>query len=312
MTAAPLRIATRASGLALWQANHVADLLRAAAPNHGVELVHVTTTGDRDQTGPLSQIGTLGVFTREVQAAVLDGRADIAVHSLKDLPTEPVEGLVLAAVPERAVVFDALVLPAAHRGPVSLAALAKGARVGTGSLRRRAQLLHHRSDLVLLDVRGNVETRLRKLDDGQYDALVLAAAGLHRLRLDHRISLELRPPLMYPAVGQGALGLECRAGDSDLRQLLAAIADPQVMAAVTAERTLLSELRAGCHAPVGVLTSLEGAMLRVTAVVLSPDGSERLEADGLGEARQPDAVGHAVSVLLRDKGADRLINSRSE
>ncbi len=302
----PVRIATRASRLALWQANHVAGLVRRVAPHLAVEVVHVTTTGDRDQTGRLSAFGGLGVFTREVQKAVLDGHADLAVHSLKDLPTEPAAGLVLAAVPAREDTADALVLPAGAAGADDLAALPDGARLGTGSLRRRAQLWHVRRDLQMVDVRGNVETRLHKLDTGEYDGLVLAKAGLNRLDLARRISLELSPPLMYPAVGQGALGIECREDDTDTIALLACIDDRSAHRCVTAERSLLAQLRAGCHAPVGAATCIAGEELLLEAVVLNPAGTERLFTSGRG-ITDAAALGQEVADRLLQQGAGRLI-----
>jgi hydroxymethylbilane synthase len=310
-SSASIRIATRASRLALWQAEHVAALLRRAAPDTAVELVHVTTTGDQDQSDPLRSFGGVGVFTREVQKAVLDGRADIAVHSLKDLPTEPVEGLCLAAVPEREKSGDALVLPPAESAAATAAAdlqsLPPGARVGTGSLRRQAQLRHARPDLQLLEIRGNVETRLKKLDAGEYDAIVLAVAGLTRLGLEARISQLLLSPLMYAAVGQGALGIECRSDALPLRVLLHKIEDPVARTRVTAERALLAELRAGCHAPVGVSTRLLGADLRLEAVVLSSDGSRKLTASGSAPLAQAFALGQQVAADLLQQGASALI-----
>lgn len=303
----PLRIATRASRLALWQANHVADLLRAAAPTLAVELVHVTTTGDRDQTGRLSAFGGLGVFTREVQRAVLDGQADLAVHSLKDLPTEPAAGLVLAAVPAREETDDALVLAAGTAGADDLAALPDGARLGTGSLRRRAQLWHIRRDLQMLDVRGNVETRIKKLDAGEYDGIVLAKAGLKRLDLAGRISLQLSPPVMFPAVSQGALGIECRQDDNHTIALLARIDDDSAHRRVRAERSLLAHLRAGCHAPVGAATAIDGEALQLEAVVLNPAGTERLFASARSRASDPSALGRQVAERLLEQGAGRLI-----
>lgn len=321
MTTSPIRIATRASALALWQANYVAGRLRQAAPGRDVELVEITTSGDRNQTDPLSQFGGVGVFTREVQKAVLDGRADVAVHSLKDLPTDAVAGLVLAAVPERASTHDALVLPqaadnasqrsAVRSGVELLKSLSPGARIGTGSLRRRAQLLHLRSDLQTSEVRGNVETRLRKLDEGQYDALVLAEAGLRRLGLDARISGLLMPPQMLPAVGQGALGIECRTEDAQTRAALAAISDPATFPVVLAERALLAELRAGCHAPLGVSAALTGGQLRMEAVVLSADGTVRLLAHAHGSGNDPVALGRAAADDLRRQGADAIIRPSS-
>ena len=317
MSGTPIRIATRASGLALWQADHVAGLMRRAAPHLSVELVHVTTAGDRDRTAALAAIGTLGLFTREVQSALLDRRADVAVHSLKDLPTEPVDGLVLAGVPERASPHDVLVLPrkgdstspSTVEGREALSMLAPEARVGTGSLRRRAQLLHLRSDLEMRDVRGNVETRIQKLDGGEFDALVLAEAGLRRLELASRIACVLCPPLMYGAVGQGALGLECRGDDDELRTLLESISHPPSRLAVTAERALLARLKAGCHAPLGVSTNLGAERLTLTAVALSPDGSERIAAESSGPAGDPHRVAEDVANALVAQGAARWITS---
>jgi hydroxymethylbilane synthase len=303
----PLRIATRASRLALWQAGHIAELLRGAAPGVVVEIVHVSTAGDLDQAGRLSELGGLGIFTREVQKLVLEGRADLAVHSLKDLPTEPTPGLVLAAVPEREESADALVLPDPAAGFSDLASLPGGARLGTGSLRRQAQLLHVRPDLQILDVRGNVETRLRKLDAGDFEALILAVAGLRRLGLADRISRKLTPPVMYAAVGQGALGVECRQDDAESLSRVLKIDDPNTRSRVTAERALLSQLRAGCHAPVGAATRLDGERLVLEAVVLSPNGKQRIFADGEGPATQPAALGRDVADRLLQQGAGELI-----
>jgi len=304
----PIRIATRASRLALWQAEHVAALLKAADPQADIAIVHVTTAGDRDQTGSLRSFGGLGVFTREVQRAVLDGEADLAVHSLKDLPTESAAGLALAAVPEREETDDALVLPPACRA-TDLSNLPQGARLGTGSLRRRAQLLALRPDLQLSEARGNVETRVSKLDAGEFDGIVLAVAGLKRLGLANRISQVLSPPTMYPAVGQGALGIECRADDVDLHALLAQIDHAPTRSRVTAERALLSQLRAGCHAPVGAATRLERDQLVLEAVVCSADGTERIFASGSHPLSDASALGRSVAESLLHQGANRLIGN---
>lgn len=310
---APLRIATRASALALWQARYIAGRLQQLNPARPVELVEISTSGDRNQTDPLSQFGGVGVFTREVQRALLDGRADIAVHSLKDLPTDPVDGLTLAAVPERAPTHDALVLPASVSpgastdAAVLIASLPPKARVGTGSLRRRAQLLHRRPDLALEEVRGNVDTRLRKLDEGQYDALVLAEAGLTRLGLAARITARMVPPLMYPAVGQGALGLESRTDDDATRAALAPLSDASTYTSILAERALLAALRAGCHAPLGVAVTTQAERLHLEAVVLSPDGTQRIVADFEGEASRPVEAGRGLAEKLRLLGAEALI-----
>jgi hydroxymethylbilane synthase len=303
----PIRIATRASRLALWQANHVAGLLRDVAPNAVVEIVHVSTAGDRDQLENLSTLGGLGVFTREVQKAVLDGSADLAVHSLKDLPTQSTAGLVLAAVPEREETADALVLPQSATNIADLSALPRGARLGTGSPRRQAQLLHFRSDLQMSNVRGNVETRLKKLDAAEFDALVLAMAGLNRLGLAGRISRALAPPLMYPAAGQGALGIECRQDDAATISVLLKLDDAAARSRVTAERALLGHLRAGCHAPVGAATRIEGEQLVLEAVVCSVDGKERIFATARGLPSNSTAIGVEVADDLFRQGADRLI-----
>ncbi len=301
---AAVRIATRASQLAQWQANHIADLLSAAAPGIQVELVNVTTTGDRVQSEALSQFGGVGVFTREVQHAVLDCRADIAVHSLKDLPTEPTPGLVLGGVPDREVHFDALVLPATAAMPfASLNSLPSGARVGTGSLRRQAQLRHRRPDLELAEIRGNVDTRLRKLDAGEYDALILAAAGLIRLGLAERISQRLEPPVMYPAVGQGAIGIECRSDDHPVQGLLERITNADCLSAVTAERSLLATLQAGCHAPVGVHAKIDSESVELEAVILSADGSQKWIAAARRPIAEATALGGEVAHLLLAQGA---------
>lgn len=294
--------------MALWQSNYIADLIRNVAPGVAVELVHVSTTGDRVQNETLRALGSFGVFTREVQLAILDGRADLAVHSLKDLPTEGPSELTLAATPVRAMTHDALILPAKMTVHQRLADLPVQARVGTGSPRRQAQIRYLRPDLQLLEVRGNVETRLRKLDDGDYDAMILASAGLTRLGLAHRIHSEIAPPEMYPAVGQGAVGVECRTDDSDLRSLLASITDQPTLTAVTAERSLLSTLRAGCHAPLGVMTRVEGSRIQLEAVVLPQDGQLRWMASATANVTDALALGKEVAQLLRDQGVDRVLS----
>jgi hydroxymethylbilane synthase len=305
---ATLRIATRASRLALWQAQFVADRLHAIEPDLDVQLVHVTTTGDQVASAPLAGLGGVGVFTREIQQAVLDQGADIAVHSLKDLPTVPVPGIQLAAVPLRASPWDALVMPRESSQPCAeLRDLPRAARIGTGSLRRRAQVLHVRPDLQFLDVRGNVDTRLRKLDEGSYDALILAEAGLDRLGLSERVSVRLMPPDVFPAVGQGALGLECRSEDQQTADLLAKLADIPTFAAVRAERQVLNRLCAGCHAPVGVAVTINANAMSLEAVVLSRDGGQRLYSQRSGQLAQSLALGETVADDLLRQGAAPLI-----
>ncbi len=311
-TARTFRIATRSSDLALWQANHVADLLRAACPENEVELIHVSTIGDRDRQAALHQMGGQGVFTREVQRVVLDNHADLAVHSLKDLPTEPVAGLVLAGVPERANVFDALLLPTNADPALTWETLPAGSRIGTGSLRRQAQLLHARRDVELVPVRGNVPTRVNKLDHGEFDAIILAVAGLSRLGLSERITESLEPPLMFPAVGQGALGLECREDDEELQDVLRKISDPLAHAAVTAERVVLAELRAGCHAPVGTWTQFENDQMQLNAVVLNAEGTQRIHTTATGSLENPIELGREVAQKLLEDGAQALMDESSK
>ena len=245
MSSAPqLRLGTRSSPLARWQAEWVAA--RLTERGVAVELVPITTQGDV-KTQPLGQIGGQGLFTKELQRALLDGQIDLAVHSLKDLPTAPVDGLSLAAVPPRESTADVLVSNIVKQ----IEQLPPSARIGTGSLRRKAQLLHLRPDLQVEEIRGNVDTRLRKLDEGQYDAIVLAEAGLRRLGLAERIVQVIPRSLMLPAVGQGALGIEARADDAATCNLLAPLDDAATHQAVLAERSLLLTLRGGCLAPVG-------------------------------------------------------------
>ncbi|HEY4235266.1 MAG TPA: hydroxymethylbilane synthase [Lacipirellulaceae bacterium] len=296
-----LRIATRGSALARWQADWVADCLRRRG--HTVEIIEIATRGDADQSNPIGDIGSPGVFTKEIQRAVLAGEADVAVHSLKDLPTDAVAGLVLAAVPARESAADVLVSTAAS----SFDALRKGARIGTGSLRRQAQLRHARPDFEVMAIRGNVDTRLRKLDEGQVDALVLAEAGLQRLGWAGRISQVLPWEIMLPAVGQGALGIECRANDVPARAALAELDNAATHAAVVAERTLLARLRGGCLAPIGALGLVANGRLELSAVVLSPDGVKRLEERDFASPEQAEQLGCRVADALLSRGAGELI-----
>lgn len=302
-----IRIATRKSALALWQANYIADRLRNLPSKLTVELVPIVTTGDTNQTDALRQFGGTGVFTREVQKAVLDERADLAVHSLKDLPTLSSDGLVLAAVPAREQRCDALLLPQTKEAIKSLDDLPKGAKIGTGSPRRQAQLLQLRPDFEVSEIRGNIDTRIRKLDEGQYDAIILAEAGLRRLELADRISLLLTPPTVYPAVSQGALGIECRDSDDVTRTLLQQIICATTHAEVLAERSLLRTLRAGCHAPLGAWTQVNGDQMTLTAVLLSLDGKTRIEQTASGSLTHAEQVGIQVAELLLSNGAESLL-----
>ena len=295
-----LRLGTRGSPLALWQANHVAALLRLRVP---AELVPIETTGDQIRDRPLSQIGGEGLFTKEIQRAVLENRCDVAVHSLKDLPTIAAEGLLLAAVPPRGPTGDALV---SLKHP-SFSGLPQGATVASSSLRRRAQLKYRRPDLRLVDVRGNVETRLRKLADNEWDAIVLAQAGLQRLGLTASITEILDPQWMLPAVGQGALGLECRSDDDCARLLLEQLDDPATSAAVHAERALLQALGGGCLVPIGAATSIDGDSLTLCGAVLPPDGSRRVAGVVTGALADAESLGQRLARDLLAQGAAGLL-----
>lgn len=299
-----IRIGTRASPLAQWQAQWVAA--RLAERGATTELVPITTTGDQQQVQPLTQFGGIGVFTKEIQRALLHSQVDLAVHSLKDLPTAAVPGLMLAAVPPRGPTGDVLVT----RDRRQLDELPAAANVATGSVRRRAQLWHVRPDLHFRDIRGNVETRLRRLLAGDFDALVLAEAGLRRLGMEQHAAIQLPLSIMLPAPGQGALGLETRVDDEATRSHLAHLDDPATRAAITAERALLAALHAGCLAPVGALGRVESdGRLHLSACVLSPNGRERIAADQTAPVLHAQELGRQLAEHLLHLGAARLIHS---
>jgi len=295
-----LRLATRGSPLALWQAHHIQHLL---SPVVACELVLIETHGDRDQATALSAMGGFGVFTKAIQQALLDGRADVAVHSLKDLPTLVTDGVELSAVPERGPTGDAFV--SERYG--AFEELPQGATVGTSSLRRRAMLKHRRSDLNLVDLRGNVETRLRKLHDRQLDGIVLAEAGLVRLGLGGHIREVLPDAWLAPAVGQGAIGLEARSDDDRTRRLLEGIIHAETWARVTAERAMLSALGGGCLVPIGAITCIAGETLHLQGFVLSLDGTRRIVASHSGPILTPLAVGQECAAKLTDEGAAEML-----
>lgn len=299
------RLGTRGSPLARWQAEWVSARLREKGIE--IELVLITTQGDV-RTGPLGQIGGEGLFTKEIQRALLAGEVDLAVHSLKDLPTTAVPELTLAAVPPREGICDVLVSTKAN----SLNELPQRAKVGTGSLRRRAQLLHLRPDLQLFDIRGNIDTRLRKLDEGEFDAILLAEAGLRRLGLSARIAYAIPAEVMLPAVGQGALGIETRANDEETIAAVQVINDSATLQSVTAERALLASLRAGCLAPVGAWARMAGDQLQLNAVVVSPDGREKIAAAETGDPQQAAELGEQVGARLLSLGAAELIAKSRE
>jgi hydroxymethylbilane synthase len=304
-----LRIGTRGSPLARWQSDWVAERLRLAHPGLVVHVVEIKTLGDRDRNSPLAAIGGTGVFTKEIQRALLDGDVDLAVHSLKDLPTQAVDGLTLAAVPEREDVADALIAPRFR----TLESLPPGATLGTGSLRRRAQVLYLRPDLTVVGLRGNVETRLGHALDGRLDGVILAAAGLRRLGLEAHVTESLGPPSFLPAVGQGALGIECRADDASTRELLSVLDDPATRRAVLAERRALAELEGGCVIPLGAWgRDVAETELALDAAVIDPDGRECLRASERGSRDDPAGLGLRVAQSLRDQGAERLLRPGRE
>ncbi len=300
----PLRIGTRGSPLALWQAHHVAGLLRPLIAPREVKLVEIQTSGDIIRDVALPAIGGEGLFTKEIQKALLAGTVDVAVHSLKDLPTIVVAELTLAAVPPRGPTGDALV-SVKHK---DFASLPSGAVVASSSLRRRAQLLHRRPDLNTIDIRGNVETRLRKLEEQDLDATILAEAGLQRLGLVDRITEILDPSWMLPAVGQGALGLETRTDDAETRRVLEPLNDEATKQAVLAERAFLRALGGGCQVPMGAFGVVHDGVLRLRATVLSPNGKQRIEADASGSPDDAETIGRGVAQQLLDRGADRLLD----
>jgi hydroxymethylbilane synthase len=294
-----LVIASRGSQLALWQARWVSAQLTARGRQCRIEIVK--TTGDKITDVPLAKVGAKGLFTKEIEEALLDGRADLAVHSLKDLPTELPEGLVLAAVPEREDPRDAVV-------GVRLADLPPGARVGTSSLRRAAQLRKLRPGLTIESVRGNLDTRLRKLDEGQYDAILLAAAGLKRLGWGDRIAEILPAETMCPAVGQGALAIETRASGAGF-DAVRAMDHAGTHAAVLAERGVLSALGGGCQVPIGAHATVDGERLRLLALVASPDGGEVVRGETEGAASEAESLGRALGQELLERGARRILDA---
>jgi len=296
---AHLRIGSRGSQLALWQANHITALLRERG--HEVELEIIKTTGDKILDVALAKVGTKGMFTKEIEEALADGRVDLAVHSLKDLPTELPPGFELAAVTTRVNPRDVFLSVKYD----SIKALPQGALVGTSSLRRQAQLKVVRPDLVIHPLRGNVDTRVRKLEEGAYDAIILAAAGLTRLGKTQLVKEVLSEEFMCPAAGQGALGIEIRKGDAVMREHLAFLNDANARAATTCERALLSRLGGGCQVPIGAFAEVIDGGLRLTAIVARPDGSELLREQQAGS--DPVALGEVVGDTLLRRGAIKIL-----
>nr|WP_285836146.1 hydroxymethylbilane synthase [Larsenimonas suaedae] len=303
----PLRIATRKSPLAMWQAEHVKARLEALNPGLVVELVGLSTRGDKILDTPLAKIGGKALFVKELEEAMLDGRADIAVHSMKDVPMHFPDGLGLAVIMDRGAPTDAFV----SNRYQSLEDLPREACVGTSSLRRGLQLKELRPDLVIKSLRGNVQTRLSKLDDGQFDAIVLATSGLIRVGLSERITSELVPEQLLPACGQGALGIECRLDDTRSRTLIEALADAPTTAQVLAERAMNTHLEGGCQVPIGGYAVLEdeGKTLWLRGLVGAPDGSQVLRATARGPADAPEALGVQVADMLLGQGAGAILDA---
>jgi hydroxymethylbilane synthase len=301
-----LRIGTRGSALALWQARSIARALREST-GADPEIVVIKTSGDKFQQTSFSQIGTKGVFIKELEDALLEERIDLAVHSMKDVPTEMPADLVIAAIGKREDVRDALL----SSSGATLASLPQGARVGTSSLRRQSQLLHARRDLRMLELRGNVDTRIEKLKRRDYDAIVLAKAGLDRLGLSANISEVLPQEVSLPAAGQGAIGIEARAGDAATLRVLAALEDGETRSAVTAERSALAGLGGGCQLPIGAWGRVESQKLMLDVAVLSPDGTQRMWEKDSGPPADAEAIGKRVAQKLRDLGATALMERES-
>jgi len=293
-----LTIGSRGSKLALWQANWVAAEL--AGMGHKTRIRIIKTTGDKITDVALSKVGTKGLFTKEIEEALLNGSIDLAVHSLKDMPTDLPDGLTLSAIPKREDPRDAI----AGRG---LDELPPGAKAGTSSLRRSAQLRALRPDLVIESVRGNVDTRLRKLDEGQYDAIVLAAAGLRRLGLADRIAEALSPRVMVPAVGQGALAIETRLEESDVVAACRNLNDHATSRCVAAERALLASLGGGCQVPIGAHAVVEGSMLTLNAVVISPAGGKPFRQEASGGVDEAERIGRETGEALLADGAAEVL-----
>ncbi len=296
-----LRIATRRSPLALWQANHVADLLRGLPQVESVELLECVTEGDRILDRSLAKVGGKGLFIKELEQAMLDDRADLAVHSMKDVPAKPPAGFAFPTYLPREDPRDAIV-------GMSVDALPQGARVGTSSLRRQAQLQHLRPDLAIGPVRGNVGTRLGKLDDGEFDAILLASAGLKRLGLAERIAEALPTTTMLPACGQGIVGIECVESATDVVELLASLDHPESRAVLATEREVAAALNADCHAPLGAHAVVDGDALWLRALVAAPDGSGVVQTEQRGEVGA-QGLGEAAAAALLAQGAERWLGA---
>jgi hydroxymethylbilane synthase len=300
----PIRIGSRGSTLALVQARSVKAAIENAQPEAQVEIVVIKTSGDRFVDVPMQSIGGKGLFTKEIEDALLNKKIDIAVHSMKDLPTELPDGLTIAAIPPREDPRDVLV----SRNKDKLQRLSSGSKVGTGSLRRRAQILHYRADLSVVPIRGNVDTRLKKLDAGEVDALIMAAAGLKRIGQEDRIVEFIPLDICVSAVGQGALALETREG-AWVRETLALLHDDKTDREVSAERAFLQRLGGGCQVPIGARAAVEGAKLQIVGVIANPDGTTLCRGEKSGQTSEAADLGRALAEQLLREGADKILGS---
>jgi hydroxymethylbilane synthase len=303
-----IRIATRKSPLAMWQAEHVTALLKGLYPGIDVQIIGMTTKGDRILDAPLAKVGGKGLFVKELEQGMLDNEADIAVHSMKDVPVDFPEGLHLAVIMEREDPRDAFV----SNNFEHFDALPKGACVGTSSLRRQCQLADLRPDLRIEPLRGNVNTRLAKLDAGEYDAIILAAAGLVRLGFDDRIRSRIDPAVSLPAIGQGAIGIECRAEDPRVNDLIAPLYHRDTADRVLAERTMNARLHGGCQVPIAGHAVLDGDRLLLKGLVGTPDGTRILRAESEGPRADAEAIGVRVAEALLAQGADEILSALGE
>ncbi len=298
-----LRIATRKSQLALWQAEYVRDMLKSHHPDLDIELVKMSTQGDKILDTPLAKVGGKGLFVKELERSLLDEETDIAVHSMKDVPVELPQSLHLSVICPREDPRDAFVSSRYK----SLDTLPEGARLGTSSLRRQCQLAALRPDLKIVDLRGNVNTRLKKLDDGEYDAIILAAAGLKRLEFEDRISEFLATDISLPAIGQGAVGIECRRGDDWVNELLAPLNDPDTATRVAAERAMNLRLQGGCQVPIAGYAELEHGVILLRGLVGQVDGSEIIRGEIAGPPEDAVHLGQVLAEDLLARGADRIL-----
>jgi hydroxymethylbilane synthase len=305
MTKKKVIIGSRGSDLALWQAHYVRDLLMKHQSGIEVDIEIIQTTGDKILDTSLASIGGKGVFTKEIEVALLENKIDIAVHSLKDLPTTMTEGLTLGAIPERAPVEDVFM---AKDTKTRLMDLPDGATIATGSLRRKVQILHRRPDLKIIDIRGNVPTRIKKMLDSNWDGMILASAGVHRLGLTQNLAHTISLEWVLPAAGQGALGIECRENDDEILSLLAPLNHAPTKVSATAERALLAAMGGGCQVPIGAHGLVVGDKLELTACIAALDGRSIIRSVHTGAASDPNAIGEALAKTLLTSGGQEILD----